>query len=221
MIRSRISTAAQKAGRDPASVTIVAVTKTVDAERVQEALSSGIRFLGENRVQEAREKIGKIGRGVQWHLIGHLQSNKARQAVTLFDMVHSLDTLRLAEALDREAGKLGKTVPVLVQVNLSGEESKFGLPSRNAIDLIRSVSKMKHLLVEGLMTIPPYDEDVETARPIYSRLRELAGDIERCHLPHVRMAHLSMGMSHDFETAVEEGATLVRIGTAIFGERKK
>jgi pyridoxal phosphate enzyme (YggS family) len=220
-IRTRIEHAARRAGRDPASVAIVAVTKTVDVRRIEEVLSSGVRILGENRVQEAGTKISRIGRGPEWHLIGHLQTNKVRQAVALFDTIHSVDSLRLAEALDREAGKQNRELPILIQVKLSGEESKYGLAPDALPELVRSVAAMKNLKFEGLMTIPPYADDPEKARPIYRRLCEMAEEIESWALPGVRTTRLSMGMSHDFETAVEEGATWVRIGSAIFGERAK
>jgi pyridoxal phosphate enzyme (YggS family) len=218
-IRKLIRGAALKAARDPESVEIIAVTKTVETERIKEALAAGIQILGENRIQEAREKIQQIGKTVQWHLIGHLQTNKARQAVALFDMIHSVDSLRVAQALELEAEKQGRQVPVLVQVNISDEKSKFGVKEQESGDLILAVSKMKHLDLKGLMTIPPLFEDPEASRPIYRRLREMRDEAAAWDLPRVDMKHLSMGMSHDFLTAVEEGATLVRIGTAIFGER--
>jgi pyridoxal phosphate enzyme (YggS family) len=218
-IRNRVRSAALRVERDPESVTIIAVTKTVETEGIEEALAAGVQILGENRVQEAREKIERLGRPVQWHMIGHLQTNKARQAAALFDMVHSVDSLRVAEALNREAGKEGKELPILLQVNVSGEERKFGVEAEEALSIVRTVSGMENLLIEGLMTIPPYFEDPEESRAVYRSLREMGREIVARNLPGVQMKHLSMGMSHDFETAVEEGATLVRVGTAIFGER--
>lgn len=218
-IRERVQRAARHAGRDPEGITIVAVTKTVDAERIQEAVSAGIGVLGENRVQDAREKIRRIGKAVQWHMIGHLQTNKAREAVSLFDMVHSVDNLRVAQALDLEAGKQAKRLPVLVQVNISEEESKSGAKAEEAMNLVQSMAGMENLAVQGLMTIPPYSGDPEESRWVFRSLREMRDRIAEMDIQGVRMTHLSMGMSHDFETAVEEGATLVRIGTAIFGER--
>jgi len=218
-VKTRIEKAALRVGRKPESVTLIAVTKTVGTARIQEALSAGIRHFGENRIQEAKDKIPGIGRAAQWHLIGHLQTNKARQAVALFDRIHSVDSLRVAEALQREAEKKKKRLPVLIQVNIAGEERKSGVEAEGVLDLIQAISKMENLLVEGLMTIPPYDENPEETRPVYKRLREVWGEVKAIKLPRVNMQHLSMGMSHDFETAVEEGATLVRVGTAIFGER--
>ena len=218
-IRKRVERAARHVGRNPEGVTIVAVTKTVDVERIQEAVSAGISVLGENRVQDAREKIQRIGKTVQWHMIGHLQTNKAREAAALFGMVHSVDSLRVAQALNVEAGKQGKKLPVLVQVNISEEVSKSGVKSEETLDLIQSMAGMENLAVQGLMTMPPYAEDPEKSRWVFRRLREMRDRINQTGIPGVRMTHLSMGMSHDFETAVEEGATLIRIGTAIFGER--
>ena len=218
-VKTRIEKAALRAGRNPGSVTLIAVTKTVGTAKIQEALSAGIRHFGENRIQEAKDKIPRIGRAAQWHLIGHLQTNKARQAVALFDRIHSVDSLRVAEALQREAEKKEKRLPILIQVNIAGEESKSGVETESVLDLIQTISEMENLLVEGLMTIPPYHENPEETRPVYKRLREVWGEVKAIELPRVNMEHLSMGMSHDFETAVEEGATLVRVGTAIFGER--
>ncbi len=218
-VRARIEAAARKSGRDPGEVTIVAVTKTVSPERILEAVAAGVTCLGENRVQEARDKMAAIGRSVQWDFIGHLQTNKAGLAAALFDRVHSVDSERVAWALDRAARKAGRRLPVLLQVNLSGEESKFGVEAGAALDLLRSVAGLANLGVEGFMTIPPYFEDPEKIRVLYQRLRELWHEAGALALRGVSMTHLSMGMSHDYPVAVEEGATLVRIGTAIFGQR--
>ncbi len=218
-IHNRVDRAARKVGRNSESVVIVAVSKTVAIPRIEEAIAAGVQVLGENRVQEAREKIAAIGKKVPWHLIGHLQTNKAKQAVSLFEMVHSVDSLRVAEALDQEAGKQEKLLPVLVQVNLSGEASKSGVAADEALELIEEVAKMTHLQLQGLMTIPPYAADPEAGRPIYRRLRELRDHVNSEGLSGTPLHHLSMGMSHDFEVAVEEGATIVRVGTLLFGER--
>jgi len=220
-IQDRIARAAGRAGRDPASVTLVAVSKTVPASRIEEAIAAGVQVLGENRVQEARGKIETIGRKVPWHLIGHLQTNKAGLAVSLFEMVHSVDTLRVAQALEREADRQGKRLPVLVQVNISGEASKSGVAPEEAPALLQSVAGMGHLQIEGLMTIPPYAEDPEAGRPLFRRLRELRDRVNAEGLAGEGLRHLSMGMSHDFEVAVEEGATMVRVGTLLFGERRQ
>jgi hypothetical protein len=195
------------------------VTKTVDPFRIQEALDAGVHVLGENRVQEARDKMQRIGGGAQWHLIGHLQRNKVRQAVALFEMIHSVDSVRLAEALDGESRRQGKVMPVLLQVNVSGEASKFGVGEAEVPGLVRALAGMENLSLQGLMTIPPYSEHPEDARPDYRRLRELRDGLAELGLPGMELPHLSMGMTQDFEVAVEEGATMVRIGTALFGTR--
>jgi hypothetical protein len=211
-----MAAAALRSGRSSETVELVAVSKTVDLPRIREGIAAGIQILGENRVQEAEEKIADLGHPVSWHLVGHLQTNKAKLAVSLFDLIHSLDSLRLAEALARQAEIQGRTVRLLVEVNLAREESKSGVTPENLIPLLRSVSSMSHLQVLGLMTIPPFFEE---ARPHFRRLSELAAEVSALGIPNLEMMHLSMGMSHDFEIAIEEGATLVRIGTAIFGSR--
>lgn len=227
----RIRNSAVKAGRDPGRIKLVTVSKTVEPERVLEAVKAGAVILGENRVQEAKEKIrdlklkitppapplGKgVTGGVEWHLIGNLQKNKAKAAVELFDLVHSVDSPELAEELNKYAAKKGKIQRVLVQVKLSDEEAKHGIPEKELMGLLEKVSAMEHLRLEGLMTMPPYLEDTEETRPFFRRLREIADKAKEKGFP---VNELSMGMSHDFEVAIEEGATMVRIGTAIFGER--
>jgi len=219
-IRDRVARAARKVGRNPDSVRIVAVSKTVPISRIEEAIAAGVRVLGENRVQEAREKVRAIGKKIPWHLIGHLQTNKVHPAVSLFDMVHSVDSLRVATALNREAGKQEKLLPVLVQVNISGEARKSGVAVDRALELIEQVAGMTSLQLQGLMTIPPYAADPEAGRSIYRRLRELRDHVNAEGLSRTPLRHLSMGMSHDFEVAVEEGATMVRVGTLLFGERR-
>jgi pyridoxal phosphate enzyme (YggS family) len=218
-VRRRMKAAAIRAERNPETVELVAVSKTVDIPRIREAMAAGIQILGENRIQEAEEKISEVGRSVSWHLVGHLQTNKAKLAVSLFDLIHSLDSLRLAEALERQAIMQGKAVPVLVEVNLAQEESKSGVTPEDLIPLLRSCSSLSHLRVLGLMAIPPFFERTEEVRPYFRRLRELAVQISAMKIENIEIKHLSMGMSHDFEIAIEEGATLVRIGTAIFGPR--
>jgi hypothetical protein len=195
------------------------VTKTVGQDRIREAVAAGAMILGENRVQEAREKIAALGPVASWHLIGHLQANKAKYAVTLFYLIHSVDNIALAQEIDRQAEKNGKVQDILIEVNISGEASKAGVGADDAAGLIREASKLGHIRVQGLMTMPPYSEDPEASRPYFRRLRELSTGIAQEHIPHVAMKELSMGMSGDFEVAVEEGATLVRVGTAIFGKR--
>ena len=218
-IQARISKAALRAGRDPAEIRLVAVSKTVSAESIQEAIAAGVTILGENYVQEARNKIVRVGKQVEWHFIGHLQSNKARYAVELFSMVQSVDRLSLAEELNQEANKRGKVLPVLIQVNISGEESKSGIDPQETLQLLERIAALQHLAVQGLMTMPPWFEDPEDARPYFSAMRKLREKLSREKIPGVALQELSMGMSGDFEVAIEEGATLVRIGTAIFGPR--
>jgi len=218
-IQERISKAALRAGRNPAEIRLVAVSKTVSAENIQQAIAAGVTILGENYVQEARNKIARVGSQVAWHFIGHLQSNKARNAVDLFSMIHSVDRLSLAEALDEEANRQGKILPVLIQVNISGEESKSGIDPQETLQLLQRIAGLQHLSIQGLMTMPPWFEDPEDARPYFIALRKLREELSREKIPGVALQELSMGMSGDFEVAINEGATLVRIGTAIFGPR--
>jgi pyridoxal phosphate enzyme (YggS family) len=218
-VKERMAEAALRSGRSPDSVRLVAVSKTVEADRIREAIEAGVKILGENRVQEAERKISLLGRDVEWHLVGHLQTNKAKVAVSLFDLIHSLDSVHLAQVLDRQGEKQGKVVPVLVEVNLAREESKSGVAAEELEGLLLAISSLQHLEVQGLMAIPPFCEKPESVRPYFRRLRTLAEEVSRLRIPNVRMEHLSMGMSHDFEIAIEEGATMVRVGTAIFGPR--
>jgi len=217
--RERIAEAALKKGRDPSGVRLMAVTKTVEDARIVEAVSAGVDILGENYVQEAKRKIETLGIKVEWHLIGHLQSNKARYAVRLFDMIHSVDRLNLAEELDRRSGLAGAVTPILIQVSVSGEITKGGVPVEDALALVREVARLEHLSVRGLMTMPPWFEDPEEARPYFRALRELGDRVREAAFPGVSMDELSMGMTQDYEVAVEEGSTIVRIGRALFGDR--
>ncbi|MBN2283065.1 MAG: YggS family pyridoxal phosphate-dependent enzyme [Deltaproteobacteria bacterium] len=219
LVREKITEAALRSGRDPSEVRLMAVTKTVDDERIQKAITCGIDIIGENYVQEARRKIEKTGHSVEWHMIGHLQSNKAKYAVKLFDMIHSVDRLSLARELDRRSGAAGVVTRILIEVNTSGEETKSGAVPAGVIPLIGEISTMEHLSIRGLMTMPAWYDDPEKARPSFIVLRELRDRIAECDMPNVRMDELSMGMTDDFPVAVEEGATIVRIGRAIFGER--
>lgn len=217
-VRRRIASAARKAGRDPALVKLVAVSKTVDLERIKEARDAGQITFGENYLQEARGKIEVLGKAAIWHFIGHLQSNKAKAAVALFELIHGVDSLKLARALDAAAAQAGKVQDILIQVNLGGEETKSGASPEAAPALLREIARLPRLRVAGLMTMPPWFTDPEAVRPYFRGLRELRErllQLEICPLP-----ELSMGMSGDFEAAIEEGATLVRIGTAIFGRRE-
>jgi hypothetical protein len=220
-VKDKIEKTTIKAARDPQTVRLVVVSKTVGVERIQEAIEAGVTILGENYVQEARDKIARLGQSVSWHFIGHLQINKAKYAVDLFDMIHSVDRIDLAREINRIGEKKGKTIPALIQVNISGEESKHGIDKDGLIQLISEVIKLKNISVRGLMTMPPYFDDPEMARPYFKVLREFNDEINRRFKGEVDLQELSMGMSNDFEIAIEEGATLVRIGTAIFGERQR
>ncbi len=216
-VRRRLRSACERVGRDPASVRLVAVTKTVGPDTARALVGLGVGDIAENRVQEAASKqAALVGVPVRWHMIGHLQTNKAGQAVRMFDLIHSVDSVRLAQALDKQAAAAGKAVRVLVQVNVSGEESKFGVPAEAAIGEIRRIAECPALRVEGLMTMAPLVDDAEKVRPLFVQLRCLAEEIRALEMPGVEMKHLSMGMTQDYEVAVEEGATLVRIGTALF-----
>ena len=220
-IRLRIRQAAESCNRDADSVRLVAVSKTIAADIVKEAIEAGVTILGENYVQEARDKFKALAQyPVSWHFIGHLQSNKARYAVRLFDLIHSVDSLKLAHELDKQAGKLEKIQQILVQVNISAEDTKSGISTDEAPRLIAEISRLKNLAVKGLMTMPPYFYQPQKVQPFFAALRELRDQISEQTLPNVSLDELSMGMTGDFEVAIKEGATLVRIGTAIFGERQ-
>ncbi len=213
----RIEKAAQRAGRSPSEIKLVAVSKTVEPARIQEAIEAGATILGENYVQEAQKKIETLGGPAAWHFIGHLQSNKAKVAVELFDMIHSLDSVHLAQELDRRAARAERVMKVLIEVNLAKEASKFGTDEEKLFTLVRGIKELDHLSLEGLMTMPPYFEVPEESRPYFVELRNWKGRIEQEGVP---IQELSMGMSTDFEVAIEEGATYIRVGTAIFGPRK-
>jgi pyridoxal phosphate enzyme (YggS family) len=220
-VRARIASAAARAGRDPASVVLVGASKTVEAGRLREAVAAGLSALGENRVQEARDKIAELEdlkARVHWHLIGHLQSNKAKLAATLFDWVHSVDSEDLARELDRRAAEAGKKLSVLVEVNTSGEQSKFGVAPAAVLGLLNVVTACSALEPRGLMTVGPLTDDVEASRSVFRELARLLGEAQRA-FPGARLDQLSTGMSADFEIAIEEGATIVRVGTALFGPR--
>jgi pyridoxal phosphate enzyme (YggS family) len=220
-VRERIRRVAESCNRDPDSIRLVAVSKTVPAEKVKAAIEAGATILGENYVQEAREKFDLLVHyPVSWHFIGHLQSNKAKYAVRLFDLIHSVDSLKLARALDKEAKKVEKIQAILLQVNISAEDTKSGISAEEAPGLISEISQLENLSIKGLMTMPPYFYQPEKARPYFAALRELRDRLKKQSITAVHMDELSMGMTGDFEVAIEEGATLVRIGTAIFGERK-
>jgi len=219
IIRNRIAAAAARAGRRADEVRLMAVTKTVDDERIAAAIAAGVDIIGENYVQEAKRKIEIMGRSREWHLIGHLQTNKAKYAVRLFDMIHAVDRMEVARELHRRAAGENLLLKILIEVNVSGETTKRGVPPGAAISLIREIAPLEHLSIQGLMTMAPWFDDPGEARPCFAALRRLRERIAGMAIPGVSMKELSMGMSGDFEVAVEEGATIVRIGRFLFGER--
>ena len=221
-VRRKIEDCARRSNRSPQAITLVAVSKTHPAELVRQAIAAGVTDLGENRVQEAEPKIAAVGRhAARWHLIGHLQSNKARRAVSLFDVVHSLDSVELAQKLDGLCVEAGRDeLPVLIQVDLAHEATKTGADEADLLPLARVVAECQRLRLAGLMTLPPFFDDAELARPFFRRLRELRDQLASQGLFGERAGELSIGMTNDYEVAIEEGATIVRIGTAIFGERR-
>jgi len=217
-IYRKIAHASLRAERDPYDVKLVTVTKTVSFEKIREAIDLGLRVFGENRVQEAQEKIEALASLVtdsviEWHMVGHLQKNKVKTAVQLFDLIHSVDSVELARALNKQAERFEKIQKILIQVKLSGEETKHGISKEGLMELIETAVDLKHLRLEGLMTMPPFFDRAELARPFFRQLREIRDNIQS---KGYRLPELSMGMTNDFEVAVEEGATIVRIGTAIF-----
>lgn len=218
-VRERIETAASRSSIDAADILLVAVSKTKPISLLEEALDAGATDLGENRVQEAVEKHGEIGDRANWHLIGHLQTNKVKHAVRVFDMIHSVDRLQLGQEISKRCEALGKKLPVLVQVKTSDEESKAGIAPEETEELIGDLATLPGIMVMGLMTIPAFAADPNDARPAFSELRELRDRIAAKAIDGVEMRFLSMGMSNDFEAAIEEGSNLVRVGTAIFGAR--
>ncbi|WP_213975543.1 YggS family pyridoxal phosphate-dependent enzyme [Tepidanaerobacter acetatoxydans] len=220
-IKSRIKFAAERAGRNPENIDIVAVTKTITPEIIQKAVDSGLVLLGENRVQEARDKKELVNGNVQWHLIGHLQRNKVKMALGLFSMIQSIDSLPLAEEIQKRAEQIQQTVDVLVQVNIGREKTKYGVDPDNTKSFIEKIALFPNLRVRGLMAIAPFKQNPEDVRQYFRQLREIFENIKQTHIDNVNMEYLSMGMSNDFEVAVEEGANMVRIGTGIFGSREK
>ncbi|MCF7709271.1 MAG: YggS family pyridoxal phosphate-dependent enzyme [Verrucomicrobia bacterium] len=216
-IKDRITAACRRCGRDPASVELMAVSKNVSPEKISEAAEAGQTLFGENRVQEAKAKIGRCPGHLQWHMIGHLQTNKCRDAIELFDTIQSLDSLKLAREIDKTAAKLSKSVPVLIEVNVAGESSKHGFSPGDLIAELKQLEEFPNIEIHGLMTIAPWTNNPERLRPMFKGLRELkfrCEDIIGAPLP-----QLSMGMTNDFEIAIEEGSTMIRVGTALFGER--
>ena len=218
-VEDKITAACARAGRAREEVTLIAVSKTKPESMVEEAYSVGQRDFGENKVQEICRKTEVLPADIRWHMIGHLQRNKVRQVVGKACMIHSVDSLRLAETISQEAVKQDITVPVLIEVNVAQEESKFGVTTEETIALIEEAAKLPHISIRGLMTIAPFVEDPEENRPIFRKLKQLSVDIAAKNINNVTMSVLSMGMTNDYEVAIEEGATMVRVGTGIFGER--
>ena len=219
VVKGRIEQACGRAGRNPEDVVLVAVSKTFPPEKIIEAAEGGITDIGENRVQDAYNKFKTVGNRVRWHFIGHLQTNKVKRTLEFADLIHSVDSRHLAEEIDRRAEATGKTAEVLVEVNTTGEESKFGVSPDTAVEFVKSLSDLQNIRITGLMTIGIFSHDPEDARECFVQLRELKDELAECDLPNGEMKYLSMGMSNDFEVAIEEGANIIRVGTAIFGQR--
>ena len=218
-IYSRIKVAAEKSGRRAEDIKLIAVTKTVDIDRIKNVYDCGILDLGENKVQELLLKYDKLNKSCKWHFIGHLQTNKIKYIIDKVQMIHSVDSLQLAKEIDSRAVKLGKVIDILLQVNVSGEESKFGISPYEVHELIVKISRFRNISLRGMMTIAPYAENAEDVRHVFKKLNNIYIDIKRKSIDNINMDYLSMGMSNDFEIAIEEGASIVRIGTGIFGNR--
>ena len=216
----RITVAALKAGRNPQEIKLLAAGKSQSVETVQAAITAGVRLIGENYVQEAESKRQVISEAVEWHMIGHLQRNKVKEALNTFDLIQSLDSVALALELDKEGRRSGKTVRTLIEINLGDEQSKSGIGQDKVQELVKRVSELAHLQVDGLMAVPPFKENPEEIRPYFCALRELQVELQGWKIPNGSFSELSMGMTHDYPVAIEEGATIVRIGTALFGPRK-
>lgn len=230
-VQERIAAAARRAGRDPAAITLVAVTKTVPAQRIKAAWELGLQDFGENRVQEAADKIPLVQAAltgtneagpaaIRWHMIGHLQRNKVKQAIALFDLIHSVDSVRLAREIDKRAARAGRIMPVLLEVNIGREATKYGFMPEDVAAAVAQMQELAHVQIQGLMTVAPLVADPEAVRPCFQEMRQLR-DTLADQFPTLTWQHLSMGMTDDFEVAIEEGATLVRLGRAIFGERQE
>ena len=217
IINEKIKKAALKASRNPEEIKLVAVTKTATIEQIEEAISAGVEIIGENKVQEAKEKYQILTPDIEWHLVGHLQTNKVKYAIEIFDLIHSVDGIKLAKEIDRRSLQFGMITNVLVEVNISGEETKYGIKPEEVEPFLKEISEFSRIRVKGLMTIAPIVEDKEEVRPYFRKLRELSKEIKKKNIKNVRMDYLSMGMTEDFEVAVEEGANIVRIGRGIFG----
>lgn len=218
-IRNRIKEAALRVGRDEEEVTLIAVSKTYSVEAIEEAMIEGCRDFGENQVQELIGKIDAIPKDVNWHLIGHLQTNKVKYIIGKTALIHSVDSLKLAEEIEKQSAKKNQITSILVEVNVAEEASKYGFKCEEVVEVMKKLNTMSHIKVEGLMTVAPFVEDAEENRPIFRKLYELSVDIQKQKLDNISNTILSMGMSNDYEIAIEEGATMIRLGTAIFGNR--
>lgn len=216
-INKKIKKAALKVNRNFREIKLVAVTKTATIEQIKEAISTGVKIIGENKVQEAKEKYQILTADIEWHLVGHLQTNKVKYAIEIFDFIHSVDSIKLAKEIDKRSLQFGKITNVLVEVNISGEETKYGIKPEQVEPFLKEISEFSRIRVRGLMTIAPIVEDKEEVRPYFRKLRELSKEIKSKNIKNVKMDHLSMGMTDDFEVAIEEGANMVRIGRGIFG----
>ena len=219
-IVDRITQAAVSTGRDPRDVKILGAAKAQDVKSIEAAIVAGVLLIGENYVQEARRKRKSLPDSVEWHMIGHLQRNKAKAAVELFDVIESLDNAELARELDKEGRKRNARVRALIEINVGGEETKSGIAKAEVADLLRTIGQLDHLSIEGLMTVPPFRQKSEETRSYFSEMRQLRDELQSLQLPNVNLRELSMGMTHDYLIAVEEGATIVRVGTALFGPRR-
>ncbi len=218
-VRKRIENSAKKVGRNPDDILLLAVSKTIDVPKIKEAVACGLNSLGENRVQEIMEKYEPMGDGINWHLIGHLQTNKVKYIIDKVCLIHSVESIKLATEIDKKAEKSGVVMDILVEVNMAGEESKFGIAPSECESFIRELSKFKNIRVKGLMTVAPFTENPEDNRIYFRKLKEMLVDINSKNIDNINMCELSMGMTGDYEVAIEEGATIVRVGTGIFGER--
>ncbi|HVP35557.1 MAG TPA: YggS family pyridoxal phosphate-dependent enzyme [Terriglobales bacterium] len=219
-LEERIEKAAIRSGRRKEDIILVAVTKTIEPERIIEGIEAGIKIIGENRIQEAQEKFKFITKSVEKHLVGHLQTNKVKKALELFDLIQSVDSLHLAQEISKRASEMGKAADVLIEVNTSDEPSKYGVKPEAVSNLVEEISKLENIIIKGLMTVGLLTEEIEKARPCFVKLKSLSDSLKNLKRENVEMRFLSMGMSSDFEVAIEEGANMIRIGTAIFGERK-
>ncbi len=218
-VQDRIASTAQRVGRNPGSIKLIAISKTKPVNLIVEAIDAGVTDIGENRVQEAKGKRSQVDRPVNWHLVGHLQTNKVKQALQIFDLIHSVDSFRLLAEIERQSCRLNRRTDTLIEVNTSGEESKYGLQPNEVLSFMESALEFSHVRIRGLMTVGEFVPDPEEVRPSFTLLRSLKEKIDSQGYPNVAMEYLSMGMTNDFEVAIEEGANMVRIGSAIFGER--